>query len=346
MRYREIGSTGIKVSELGFGVWTLATTWWGKHDDASAQGLLKASLDLGVNFFDTADSYGQGRGETLLADLTKTVPRESIVIASKFGYDWQNAPNVEGHGESPQDYSVAFVEQALEGALRRLSTDYIDLWQLHNPRMPALENDELFTFLDRAKQAGRIRAVGVALGPAIGWRDEGVHALRERGVDVIHMIYNLLEQDPGRELIEVARESGAGVLVRVPHSSGMLEGKYTRETKFDASDHRVHRTQEWLHRGLDALDKLEFLTADTGMTIGQAALRYVLASPEVASALPNIYNNEQLREFAAASDFPELQPEQVERVNTLYDSEFKRAFAPKQQDSATKPAREAVGTSQ
>lgn len=342
MRYRELGSTGIEVSELGFGVWTVATTWWGHHDDESALRLMKSAVDNGVTYFDTSDTYGQGRGETLLADLTKTVPRESLIISTKFGYDWQNAPNTDGHKESPQNFSVPFVEKALAGSLKRLNTDYIDLWQMHNARQDALEDDELFTFLDKAKRDGKIRSIGVALGPAIGWRDEGLYSFRERGVDVVQMIYNILEQDPGRELIEAASESHKGLLVRVPHSSGMLEGKYTAETTFDASDHRSHRKKEWLVRGLAALEKLSFLTDE--MTIGQAALRFVLAEPQVASALPNIYDEDQLREFVSASDWPDLTPDQLRRIDELYETSFKFEFGTSPQSTESRPARQAVGS--
>lgn len=342
MRYRELGSTGIEVSELGFGVWTVATTWWGHHDDESALRLMKSAVDQGVTYFDTSDTYGQGRGETLLADLTATVPRESLVISTKFGYDWQNAPNTDGHKESPQNFSVSFVENALAGSLKRLGTDYIDLWQMHNARQDALDDDELFTFLDKAKRDGKVRAIGVALGPAIGWRDEGLYSFRERGVDVVQMIYNILEQDPGRELIDAARECRKGLLVRVPHSSGMLEGKYTAETTFDASDHRSHRKKEWLVRGLAALEKLRFLTDE--MTIGQAALRFVLAEPEVASALPNIYDDDQLAEFVAASEKPDLTAAQLTRIEELYESSFRFEFGTTPQSTDSRPARQAVGS--
>jgi aryl-alcohol dehydrogenase-like predicted oxidoreductase len=340
LRYRDLGGTGIKVSELGFGVWTVATNWWGEHDDASALGLMNAAIDRGVNFFDTSDTYGQGRGETLIADLLQSTPRDSVVISTKFGYDWQNAPNVDGHRESPQDFSVPFVRSALEGSLRRLDTDHIDLWQMHNARQHTLEDDDLFTYLDRVKKDGKVRSVGVALGPAIGWRDEGIYALRERGVDVVQMIYNILEQDPGRELIRTARKVGAGLLVRVPHSSGMLEGKYTVETTFGPNDHRSHRKKEWLIKGLAALDKLSFLTADR--TIAQAALRFVLAEPEVSSALPNIYDREQLEEFVSASDVPDLTADELSRLDELFESDFKFDFCVTPQSTDSRPAK-AVG---
>ena len=167
-----------------------------------------------------------------------------------------------------------------------------------------------------------MRSVGVALGPAIGWRDEGVFALRERDLDALQIIHNMLEQDPGAELLDLARERGVGVMVRVPHSSGMLEGKYTRETVFAANDHRRHRNREWLLEGVEKVERLRFLTEGTGRTLGQAALLWLLADPAVTTTLPNIYGAEQLEEFAAAADCAALTDDELARVAGLYERNF------------------------
>lgn len=324
MRYRRIADTDIEVSEIGFGVWTLASGWWGAYSDDEAITLLRSAYDRGVTFFDTADTYGNGRGETLLAQAFPEADRDDIVIGTKFGYDWQarTARREAGHREAPHRFDVPFLEQALEGSLRRLGTDRIDLWQMHNVRMEHLERDDVWTFLDRVRREGKVRSVGVALGPAIGWREEGVYALLERPVDVVHMIYNALELDPGRDLIRAARDSGRSLLVRVPHSSGMLEGRYTEDTRFAADDHRSHRPKDWLTGGLRKIEALDFLTRDRGMTLGQAALRFVLHDPAVVSALPNIYSREQLEEFVAASDCPDLATGDVERIEALFDANY------------------------
>jgi aryl-alcohol dehydrogenase-like predicted oxidoreductase len=138
----------------------------------------------------------------------------------------------------------------------------------------------------------------------------------------MQMIYNLLEQNPGREFFEAGRETGTQFLIRVPHSSGLLEGKYTKDTTFDANDHRSHRKKEWLTTGLKKLEKLEFLTAGKDRTIGQAALKYILAEPSVTSVFPNIYNESQIEEFGATSEKEDLTREEIERVNDLYDHHF------------------------
>jgi aryl-alcohol dehydrogenase-like predicted oxidoreductase len=162
----------------------------------------------------------------------------------------------------------------------------------------------------------------VALGPAIGWLDEGIEALMERPVDLVHMIYNALELDPGRELIATAQRAGKSLLVRVPHSSGMLEGNYDENTTFAENDHRRHRPKDWLTNGLVKIQQLDFLTNGTGRTLGQAALRFVLRSPAVASALPNIYDLAQMEEFIAASGCSDLSDDEVRRIEALYASNY------------------------
>jgi aryl-alcohol dehydrogenase-like predicted oxidoreductase len=176
--------------------------------------------------------------------------------------------------------------------------------------------------METFKDEGKVRAYGVAIGPKIGWRDEGVKAMQERNVDGVQMIYNAIEQDPGRDLIQSARETGTGLVARVPHSSGLLEGNYDENTTFGENDHRRHRTQEWLTDGLKKVDALSFLTEDGDRTLGQAALKFCLASPEISSTLPNIYGEEQLEEFAAAPDTPDLTEEELSRVAELYERNF------------------------
>lgn len=318
MKYRPLGKTGLTVSEIGFGAWTVGTSWWGERDDAAAQRLLHRALDLGITFFDTADTYSSGEGEVVLARALRG-RRGQVVIATKFGYDfYTHAGPRTGQRELPQDFSPAFVRRALEESLRRLETDYVDLYQLHNPRMDAIQRDDLFAELDRLREEGKIRAYGAALGPAIGGTEHGDEVLRTRPMASLQIIYNMLEQDPGRRFFPLARERGVGVVVRVPHSSGLLEGGYTLETTFAPTDHRSHRPREWLIQGLKKLERLDFLTAGGGRTIGQVALRWVLAEPSVASALPNVYDEEQLEEFAGASDTPDLTADELARIADLY----------------------------
>jgi aryl-alcohol dehydrogenase-like predicted oxidoreductase len=321
MKYRNLGNTDIAVSEVGFGVWTVSTGWWGEVVDDRSVRLLRQAHERGINYFDTADTYGSGKGETLLADAFGHM-RDEVVISTKIGYDFYNHTARRGQQERPQDWSEDFLRFALEQSLKRLDTDYIDFLQLHNTKVDAAENDELFALMESFKDEGKIRAYGAALGPKIGWRDEGIKMMRERDLDGLQMIYNLLEQDPGRDLIDAARETGTSLVVRVPHSSGMLEGKYDENTTFGPNDHRRHRPKEWLTTGLQKVESLSFLTELGERTLGQAALKFVLASPEIVSTLPNIYDEEQIEEFAATSETPDLTEAELSRVAELYEKNF------------------------
>ena len=321
MKYRNLGNTDVQISEVGFGVWTVSTGWWGEVIDDRSVRLLRQAHERGINYFDTADTYGSGKGETLLADAFGHM-RDEVVISTKIGYDFYNHTARRGQQERPQDWSEDFLRFALEQSLKRLDTDYIDFLQLHNTKMDAVESDELFALMEMFKEEGKIRSYGIALGPKIGWRDEGVKAMHERDLAGVQMIYNLLEQDPGHDLIQAGRETNTSLIVRVPHSSGMLEGKYDENTTFDKNDHRRHRPKEWLTTGLKKVEQLSFLTDSGERTLGQAALKFVLASPEVSSTLPNIYNEDQIEEFASTSETPDLTPDELRRVEELYESNF------------------------
>lgn len=323
MKYRKIANGDLEISRIGFGVWTVSTTWWGITDDDVGKTLLRDAFDLGITFFDTADTYGNGKGETMLADALGDV-REKIVIGTKFGYDFeQHGQNRDGHKELPQDFSPAFVRRACEASLERLGTNYIDIYQMHNPRVPTLESDELFGVLDELKSEGKIRQYAVALGPDIGWEEEGMVAMRDRKVASMQIIYSLLEQDPARSFFPVAEECGTDLLTRVPHASGLLDGTFKPGMSFDDSDHRAHRKREWLETSLSKVAQLDFLhDGETGRTISEAAMQFVLSQPTVASVLPNFLNQEQMKEFIGSLDAPPLTEAELSCIAELYDHDF------------------------
>ena len=318
MKYRTMGSTGLEVSEVGFGVWTVSTNWWGKIDQDQALGLLTRAFDLGINFFDTADTYGTGYGEEVLAKALKK-QRHEIIIGTKFGYDFYNNVTREGHQERPQDFSPEFIRFACEQSLRRLETDYIDLYQLHNPRIGTLEQDEVFETLDELVKEGKIRNYGVALGPDIGWFEEGEAAMQERKVSALQIIYSILEQEPARRFFPIADEENTGLMTRVPHASGLLDGTYSRDTVLDPDDHRSRRKTEWLERGLSKLERLDFLTENLTSTIGQIAIKFALSGSGVASVLPNLTNTPQLEEFAATSEAEDIPQDFLDKLAELYE---------------------------
>lgn len=322
MKRRVFPKTDLSVSEIGFGVWTVATSWWGEKTDEEAIAMLRAAHDLGINFFDTADSYGDGRGETLLRDAFGPRPQD-IVYATKFGYDWYNRGHERrGQQELPHEFSRDFVRHACEQSLIRLGVEAIPIWQIHNAHLDAVQNDDLWATLEELKSEGKVLHAGVAVGPANGWLWEGIGAMRHRDIASLQVINNILEPHPGTDFYETARENNVGLMIRVPHSSGMLEGKYTLDTVFPANDHRRHRPRSWMVNGLQKLETLTFLTEGRCQTLGQAALKWLLHDPVVTTVLPNIYDYDQLNEFAATSDLPDLTEADMARIADLAAGNF------------------------
>lgn len=324
MRFRTYKNTELTVSEVGFGMWTISTGWWGNYTEGEAIGLMHKAFDLGITLFDAADTYGNGLSEEYIAKAFPT-NRDAIVIATKVGYDFVQHGESRGRGqrEIPQDFSPDAILRATDAALKRLKTDRIDLLQLHNIRMEQIEDDAVWTALEQLQRAGKIRHYGIALGPAIGWMYEGINAIRERNFSSVQHIYNMLEQHPGRAMHEAARDAGRDTMfmIRVPHSSGMLEGKYTAETTFPPGDHRIHRPRSWLLNGVKKIDELRFLE-NADRSLGQASLQWLLADDRVATTLPNIYNEEQLIEFAKAPDTAALTADEMDRIAELYAGNF------------------------
>lgn len=348
MKYRQLPDTNINVSEVGFGLWTISTGWWGKFTDDEAVHLMHKAMDHGITLYDAADTYGNGRSEEL---IHKAFPkqRDDIVIATKVGYDFYHfSGERRGQREIPQDFSTAFIREAVEKALCRLHTDRIDILQLHNIRHDQVEDDALWNLMEDLQKEGKILNYGAALGPAIGWLYEGFDCIQRRNPHIVQHIYNMLEQYPGSHLqatpyarinhpeatvedlpdfkhgrMGMEPQRKTRFLIRVTHSSGMLEGKYTEDTVFPPEDHRSHRPRSWLINGLKKIKTLEFLTgSETGRTLGQAALLWLLAEPTTASTLPNIYNEEQILEFAAAPDKKPLTRDELEQVAALYAKNF------------------------
>ncbi len=321
MRYRRFGQSELEVSEVGFGAWTIATDWWGKVDDKA--GLVHAALDAGVTFFDTAPVYGDdGFGETIVAEILGT--RADVVVTTKCGYDIDAPRIAPGHSERPQDWRPEAVRAQLEASLRRLGRDHVDLYQLHNVRMEPVLADDLWDELDRFRAEGKVREIGVALGPAIGWVDEGLHALRERAVTSLQTVFNLLEQEPGRSFAAepTVKDGRVGLIARVPHASDVLSGKVTRDTEFEGDDHRAHRKRENMLDLFDKADTLAFLhDAETGRTVGQAAVAGILAFDGFTTVLPTCVTADEVREYAAASEMPLSAGEKAD-VDELWSRNF------------------------
>ncbi len=323
MQKRRLGRSDVEVSVIGFGAWTLGLNWWGEVSEDDGARLVRRAIDLGITFFDTGDVYGEGKSEELLGRAIRDC-RDRVVIGTKFGYELEGQRE-HSQGERPQCWEPSFCRQALEDSLRRLGTDHVDLYQLHNPRLSAIQRDDLFAELESLRAEGKVRAVGVALGPAIGWEEEGLYAIQERKVDSVQTVFNVLEQEPGRTFARAAEEGGLAttLLARVPHASDVLSEKVDEQTRFSPTDHRSHRKREELARLVARKRKLEFLK-EGGRTMGQAALAFIIAQPAFSSVLLTVTDEKDLEEYAAAVERP-LTPDELRRVDELWLSSFGEA---------------------
>ena len=323
MKYRQLPRTDLLVSEVGFGVWTVATNWWGRIPEETRRQLLEEALELGINLFDTADTYGDGYGEEILARFMGH-RRHDMIIATKFGYDIydQSTPRI-GHQERPQKFEPEFIRFACEQSLRRLNTDYIDLYQLHNPRIGAIADDGVFETLEALKHEGKIRYYGAALGPDIGWFEEGQASMEERQVSSVQVIYSILEQEPAKAFFPIAAQEQVGLLSRVPHASEALTGRYDAPPEFDESDHRSFRRHQWLSEALVKVEQVKFLAGEeTGRTMSQAAIQFVLHQPTIASVLPNFTTLAELREYSAAVETPPISEGDQAIIDDLWANNF------------------------
>jgi aryl-alcohol dehydrogenase-like predicted oxidoreductase len=293
MRHRRVGSTDLEATEVGLAVWSLVTGP-GARSDKDAAGLLGAALDLGIGYFEATDSDDDGRAERLLGAAVRR-HRDEITVATTFGYDTTPRPWEPVPGGPRHDWSAGFAGRALDRSLQRLDTEPIDLWLLHHPGMDALESEELFEFLEAQVDKGKVRHVGVALGPGPGWGDEGAAALQERRVAAVETVYNLAEQQPGRDLAALAGGTGAGLVVRDPLAPRLPAAARAR---------------------------LEFLERDRDQTLDQALLRFALADPVVATVVPPFADRDALAELAGAADLGPLTAEDLDRIAELHAERF------------------------
>lgn len=323
MKYRKLGRSGIKVSEIGFGAWTIGLDWWGKKiDDDEAIRMLKRAYDLGINFYETADMYGNGKSEKIVSQAFKDM-RDEVVYSTKWGYDMYDAIQI-GHNELPQKHNPEFLKYALQQSLNRLQTEYIDVYSLHNPKMDAIKNDSLFISLDKLVQSTKIKSHGVALGPAIGWKDEGLLAIEKRNITCLQTVYNVLEQDPGRAFLNAVRKNNndVGIMVRVPDASGVLTGKVNEKTAFDKNDHRSNRKKEWILEAMQKVEKMKPIANARGWSISQLAIKFILSQKEISIVLPTVIDVGEIESFAEMADGNYLSENEMAEITDLYNNNF------------------------
>ncbi|MFC6951833.1 aldo/keto reductase [Halorubellus litoreus] len=320
MHYRELGAAGVDVSEIGFGAWTVGTDWWGDRTDEEAKEMLRYAFDQGITYFDTGDVYGHGHSEELVGEALADV-RDEVSVATKIGYDFYNNPQA-GHGELPKEMHPEYLDDALEQSLDRLGFDKVELLQLHNANVEEIDADVL-EWLDEVRESGRADAVGIALGPSIGWLAEGEKAIREE-FDSVQLVWNALEPEIGDRFLEVIEETGSetSLVPRVPHSSGLLNEQITPENPPGEGDHRAYRPDAWFETGFEKVEKLRFLEGDGERTMAQGSLQYLLYHDAVATVTPTFRTREDIDAWAAASDVPPLSAEEYERVRELQANGF------------------------
>jgi aryl-alcohol dehydrogenase-like predicted oxidoreductase len=317
MQYRELGRTGWRVSTVSFGAWAIGGTW-GPVQDEESMAALHAAADAGVNFFDTADVYGDGRSEQLLAQLRKERPGERLIVATKAGRRL-NPHTAEG-------YNLVNIESFVDRSLRNLACDSLDLLQLHCPPTAVYAKEETYATLDTLVQKGKIHFYGVSVERI----EEALTAICHENVQSVQMIFNVFRQRPAEDFFPEALRRKVGAIVRLPLSSGMLSGKMTRATAFAADDHRsFNRHGESFdagetfsgvdyETGLQAVDELRPLVP-SGMTMAQFALRWILMFDAVACAIPGAKNTKQAQDNAAAADLPAITPALMDAVRGIYD---------------------------
>ena len=319
MKYRRLGRSGIRVSEIGFGAWTIALDWWGRRiDEEEAVRMLRRAYDVGITLYETADMYGKGKSERLIGKALGGV-RDDIVISTKYGYDYSGVEQV-GHTELPQRFDPRFTQRALEMSLERLGTDRLDVYGLHNPKMRHIRDEESFGFLNGLIREGRVGALQVALGPAIGWLDEGLEAMSRDGVTAVQTVYNILEQTPGNALMERAAERDVSVLVRVPDASGILTGKITADTKIPKNDHRRDRKAEWRAEALKKVEQLRPIAERNGLSMSELAIKFILSQKVVGSVIPTVVDTHEIESFAQMSDDRALPASDVDEILEIYSS--------------------------
>jgi aryl-alcohol dehydrogenase-like predicted oxidoreductase len=316
MQYRELGRTGWRVSEISFGAWAIGAMW-GRVDDGESLAALHRAVDLGVNFIDTADVYGDGRSERLIARLRQE-RRETIYVATKAGR--RLSPH------TAEGYNQANLTGFVEDSLRNLKTDCLDLLQLHCPPTAVYYRPEVFDALDGLVRAGKLRYYGVSVETV----EEGLKAIEYPGVQSVQIIFNMFRHRPAELFFPEAKRRRVGILARVPLASGLLAGRITRQTEFSADDHRnFNRHGEMFDVGetfsgvdfetaLVAVEELRALVPP-GATLAQLALRWILMFDAVTCAIPGAKRPAQIEENARGAELPPLSEAQMAKVRKVYD---------------------------
>jgi aryl-alcohol dehydrogenase-like predicted oxidoreductase len=309
MKYRPLGATGIKVSEIGFGTWGIGGNSYGPVDDSVSKRALEVAFDRGVNFFDTSNLYGDGHSEELLGEVFHS-KREQVVIATKGG----SLPHSGFH--MPQDFSAKHLRGALEESLCRLKTDYIDIYQLHSPDIEEMvRNQEVISALENFVKEGKIKSYGISVRSP----KDVIIAIDQLGFKVIQVNYNLIDQrvsDVG--VFEKSQNLNIGLIIRTPLVFGFLSGKLTGQEHFQGVDHRANWPKDQLERWAKAPELYRKLNEGKTRTYVQLALRFCLSESSVSTVIPGMMNETEVEENIATVDVPELSSGELEQIRNIY----------------------------
>lgn len=309
MNYRKLGKTDLLVSEIGLGTWGISGNGYGPTDDEVSKKTIHTALDKGVNFLDTADSYGNGKSETIIGEVLRERNDIETVVATKVGWDFYNNTGIRGN------LGPNYIKFALNQSLKRLGRDWIDLYQIHLSNPKKIKDWEAYETLKDLKREGKIRYYGVS----VDYIEDGIESI-ENSVDSIQITYNIINQEAERELIPLARKKGVGIIAKEPLASGLLSGKYDINCSFHKKDHRNGWSRHFLETNLDKVKRLAFLK-NSSRKLAQSAISFVLSSTDIAITIPGAKTPEQVEENLSSSS-KSLSTKELNKVKQLYEKSF------------------------
>ena len=322
MKYRKLGKTGFEISEISLGTWQVGGVWGDEFSHENADKVLNSAADAGINFIDTADVYGDGESEKAVGRFVKS-RSERIYVATKCGRQLNPHTN--------EAYQPAVLRKFVENSLKNMGLETLDLIQLHCPPTEVFYRPEIFELFDRLKDEGKILNLGISVEKV----EEALKGIEFDNVTTVQIIFNTFRQRPSELFFEQAKKKDIGVIVRVPLASGLLTGKFSKQSTFTAGDHRnFNRNGEMFDKGetfsgidyetgLSAVEELKTLFPNQA-NLAPIALKWILGFDAVSTIIPGASRPEQVSANVAALDFPELNAEQISQMNSIYEKHIKR----------------------
>lgn len=306
MNYRTLGRTDFSVSEIGFGAWAIGGNQFGNSygttKDAESIKSLQKAVELGCNFIDTADVYGHGHSEEVIGKALNG-QRQKILIATKVGGDFYHQP-------TRLNFDPKYIRSALEKSLKRLNTDYIDLYQLHNPPLQLIQDGSIFDILFKLKSEGHIRAVGLSIFEPT----EGVEAIRRDCVDCIQVVYNIFNRQAAKDLFPLGRKNNIGFIAREPLNNGILTGKFSGDEIFEEGDIRSRWSQKYFEHLVNFTRNLKNVIKTEDRSLSQTALQFVLTQPAVSTVIPGMKTTDQVEENFRSVNLKQLTEEELKAI--------------------------------